>query len=81
MNSGPIIYGLKGEQIVDMRETLLEKDKHLANMALIIAAPELKKALQNISNFTKCQCNKKHGDNPNCAVLIAEQALQEISIR
>lgn len=80
-NPGPIIYGPNGEQTVDMRETLLEKDEHLANMALILAAPRLKKALQNISNFAICQCDKKHGDRPDCAVLIAEQALQEISIK
>lgn len=78
MAPGPIVYGPNGEQVVDMRETLLEKDEHLANMVLIVAAPMLKKALQDISNFTKCQCNEKHGDNPNCAVLIAEKALQMV---
>ena len=42
-------------------------------------APErsllLIQALQTISNWSKCQCVTTHGDNPNCAVLIAETAL------
>ena len=41
-------------------------------------APAFKQALQNISNFSKCQCKDQHGDNPNCAVLIAERALQKL---
>lgn len=40
----------------------------------------LTKALQVISGWSKCQCEGKHGDNPNCAVFIAETTLAALSL-
>ena len=48
-----------------------------ANAHLIAAAPELLKSLEIIRGWSKCQCTDKHGDNPNCCVLIAEQAIHK----
>ena len=33
------------------------------------------RALEIISNFAKCQCTNKHGDNLCCPVLVAELAI------
>ena len=41
------------------------------------AAEGMEKALTTISGWSKCQCHNKHGDNPNCCVLIAEAALSK----
>lgn len=49
------------------------------NAELIAAAPDLVRALEIISNYTKCQCSETHGDNENCPVLIAEQAHAKIT--
>lgn len=35
----------------------------------------LLKACQCINGWSKCQCKVTHGDNPNCCVLVAEQAI------
>ncbi len=48
-----------------------------ANARLIASAPELLEALQSIAGWSKCQCSEKHGDNPNCPVLIAERAVRK----
>lgn len=44
---------------------------------ILSKAEEMKKALETISGWSKCQCKSKHGDNPNCCVLVAEQAIVE----
>lgn len=41
---GPIIYGLKGEQIADMRAAMVPEPEHKANTRLIAAAPMLLEA-------------------------------------
>lgn len=33
-------------------------------------------ALFSIAGWSKCQCEHEHGDNVNCPVLVAEQALK-----
>ena len=39
---------------------------------------ELVAALRSINGWSKCQCESKHGDNPNCCVLVAEAALRKV---
>lgn len=46
MKPGPMVYGQKGAQVADMRETLLDRDEHIANVRLIAAAPDLLAACQ-----------------------------------
>lgn len=45
------------------------------NAQLIANAPAMLRALEIISNFTKCQCAAEHGDNPNCPIVIAKAAI------
>lgn len=47
-----------------------------ANARLIVNAPEMDKALKTITGWSRCQCHDTHGDNPNCAVFVAENATQ-----
>lgn len=35
-------------------------------------------ALMSISGWSACQCRQVHGDNPDCAVLVAERALSNL---
>lgn len=53
-----------------------------ANARFIVTAcnshDRLVEALASIKGWSKCQCREKHGDNPNCCVLIADTALAEI---
>ena len=46
--------------------------------AMIAASPLMYQAIQTISGWSKCTCKTKHGDNDNCAVLIAEHVLNII---
>lgn len=46
MKPGPIVYGAKGAQVCDMRAELLPLDEELANLRLILAAPDMLAALE-----------------------------------
>lgn len=46
-----------------------------------LSKEDLIKALQIIKGWSKCQCDKDHGDNLNCPVLIAENALKGLDLR
>jgi hypothetical protein len=46
MKPGPMIYGPQGEQVADLRETLLSQEEHQANIQLMLAAPDLLNALR-----------------------------------
>ena len=46
MKPGPIVYGPNGEQVADMRRGMLHRDEDVANIQLIVAAPELLASLK-----------------------------------
>ncbi len=46
MKPGPMVYGLNGEQVADLRADVLVNNERAANARLIAAAPELLAALQ-----------------------------------
>lgn len=58
MKPGPIIYGLKGEQIADLRPHFLVDDEHAANVRLIAAAPDLLEALEDITSAYERALNR-----------------------
>lgn len=43
------------------------------------AVDRLLYALHGIAGWCVCQCAEKHGDNPNCPILIAENAINDIN--
>ena len=47
MRPGPIVYGRYGEQVADMRDTVMDADEAYKNLKLIAAAPELLEALKD----------------------------------
>lgn len=49
MKPGPIVYGPKGEQVADLTADLIPKDERLANLRLILSAPELLDALDTLT--------------------------------
>ena len=51
MKPGPILYGPKGEQIIDLRTSILPVDEDQANARLIAAAPDL---LGELRNAVRC---------------------------
>ena len=48
MRPGPIIYGPRGEQVDDLRGSLLDDNETLANARLISCAPEMLEKLELI---------------------------------
>jgi hypothetical protein len=57
MKPGPMIYGHCGEQVCDMRNTILEKDEEKANLKLISASPDLAEC---VKEFLLCGPNAGH---------------------
>ena len=53
MNPGPLVYGPNGEQVADLRAPMTPKDEALANLRLIVAAPELMEALTYIHDHAR----------------------------
>lgn len=70
MQPGPMIYGDKGTQVADLRcGDMLEKDEALANMRLILAAPDLLNMLERMLY------EAREGEVTLCTMEHAEQAI------
>ena len=61
----------------DLNHVVIRLDGKPEAFGIFAAAPELLEALKSIAGWSKCQCRTKHGDNINCCVLVAEQAIQQ----
>lgn len=79
MKPGPIIYGPKGDQVADLRGDLMLPSEQLANVRLIVAAPELYEALLAISRAHESGNNGAYMGEAVLCGYFAEKARQALA--